>query len=134
VVLYQNELPYDPPTQADWTTPDGTFGWAAYKVADHVEKHELRGGGVYVFNRNNPDIVTENGYDVPDTPGVTLTHVMTKNLNGPGTIDAVVNGVGEAVNGDAADGIPTYPSYCDPGDCFEQPSYVISFPDLILYP
>ena len=24
VVLFQNELPYDPPTQADWTMPDGT--------------------------------------------------------------------------------------------------------------
>lgn len=30
-VLYQNELPYDPPTQADWGH-DGTLGWAAYKV------------------------------------------------------------------------------------------------------
>ena len=28
VILYQNELPYDPPTQADWTADDGTLGWA----------------------------------------------------------------------------------------------------------
>ena len=27
VVLYQNELPYDPPSQADWTQPDGTLGY-----------------------------------------------------------------------------------------------------------
>lgn len=70
VVLYQNELPYDPPSQADWMTPDGTLGWAGYKVADHVKKHQLWGGGVYAFNRNDPSIVTENGYEVPDTPGV----------------------------------------------------------------
>ena len=92
-ILYQNELPYDPPTQADWTRPDGTLGWAAYKVADDVTTHRLIGGGVYVFNQNNPSIVTANGYEVPQTPGVTLHHVMTVNLTA-GTIQHVVNGVG----------------------------------------
>ena len=53
VVLYQNELPYDPPSQADWTRPDGTRGWAGFKVGDDVQRHQLFGGGVYVFNRNN---------------------------------------------------------------------------------
>lgn len=119
VVLYQNELPYDPPTQADWTAPDGTLGWAAYKVSDNVKTHHLWGGGVYVFNRNNPDIVTENGYEVPAVPGVRLTHVMTNNLSGPGIINHVVNGIGDTV-----DGIP------DPGDPdnYEDPSYVVSYP------
>ena len=64
-VLYQNELPYDPPTQADWTQPDGTLGYPGYKVADDVTAHTLYGGGVYVFNQNNPTIVTENGFEVP---------------------------------------------------------------------
>ena len=64
-VLYQNELPYDPPTQADWTQPDGTLGYPGYKVADDVAEHTLYGGGVYVFNQNNPSIVTENGFEVP---------------------------------------------------------------------
>jgi hypothetical protein len=91
-ILYQNELPYDPPTQADWMH-DGVEGWAGYKVGDHVRTHRLSGGGVYVFNRNNPSIHTENGFEVPQTPGVQLHHVMTVNL-GAGTIDHVVNGVG----------------------------------------
>jgi hypothetical protein len=91
-ILYQNELPYDPPTQADWMH-DGVEGWAGYKVGDGVKTHELHGGGVYVFNRNNPSIHTENGFEVPETPGVKLHHVMTVNL-GAGTIDHVVNGVG----------------------------------------
>jgi len=91
-VLYQNELPYDPPTQADWQH-GGTLGWAGYKVADHVKNHRLYGGGVYVFNQNNPSIHTTNGFEVPQTPGVQLHHIMTVNLSA-GTIDHVVNGLG----------------------------------------
>ena len=91
-ILYQNELPYDPPTQADWMH-DGIEGWAGYKVGDQVTTHNLFGGGVYVFNRNNPSIHTENGFEVPVTPGVRLHHIMTVNLSA-GTIDHVVNGVG----------------------------------------
>jgi hypothetical protein len=95
-ILFQNELPYDPPTQADWMH-DGVLGWAAYKVGDHVRTHHLYGGGAYVFNRNNPSIHTENGFEVPTRPGVQLHHIMTVNL-GAGTIDHVVNGVGEAAD------------------------------------
>lgn len=93
VILYQNELPYDPPTQADWTQPDGTLGWPGYAVAPDVETHRLDGAGVYVFNQNNPSIVTANGFSVPETPGVQLHHIMTVNLSA-GTIQHVVNGVG----------------------------------------
>jgi hypothetical protein len=92
-VLYQNELPYDPPTQADWMNGP-VEGWAGYKVGDGVRTHRLFGGGVYVFNRNNPSIHTENGFEVPDTPDVRLHHIMTVNLSA-GTIDHVVNGVGD---------------------------------------
>jgi hypothetical protein len=91
-ILYQNELPYDPPTQADWMNGD-VEGWAGYKVGDQVMTHKLYGGGVYVFNQNNPSIHTENGFEVPVTPGVQLHHIMTVNLSA-GTIDHVVNGVG----------------------------------------
>ena len=95
-ILYQNELPYDPPTQADWMH-GGVEGWAGYKVGDNVKTHRLDGGGVYVFNRNNPSIHTENGFEVPETAGVRLHHVMTVNLSA-GTIDHVVNGVGDAAD------------------------------------
>ncbi|MBF8187021.1 adenylyl cyclase [Nonomuraea sp. K274] len=92
-ILYQNELPYDPPTQADWMNGD-VEGWAGYKVADHVKGHTLYAGGVYVFNQNNPSIHTENGFEVPETRGVRLHHIMTVNLDA-GTIDHVVNGIGD---------------------------------------
>ena len=96
VILYQNELPYDPPTQADWMN-GSVEGWAGYKVSDTVKTHKLYGAGVYVFNQNNPSIHTENGFEVPITPGVKLHHIMTVNLSA-GTIDHVVNGVGDAAD------------------------------------
>ncbi len=105
-VLYQNELPYDPPTQADWTRPDGTLGYAGYKVADHVSAHTLFGGGVYVFNQNNPSIKTENGFEVPEGERIALHHIMTVNLSA-GTILHVVNGVGDAADTTRI-GVPVY--------------------------
>jgi len=104
-ILFQNELPYDPPTQADWMH-DGVNGWAAYKVGDQVTTHKLYGGGVYVFNQNNPSIHTENGFEVPETPGVQLHHIMTVNLSA-GTIDHVVNGVGDPADTTKI-GVPVY--------------------------
>jgi hypothetical protein len=104
-ILYQNELPYDPPTQADWMN-GAVEGWAGYKVGDAVRTHRLFGGGVYVFNRNDPSIHTENGFEVPDTPGVGLHHIMTVNLTA-GTIDHVVNGVGEPADTTRV-GVPVY--------------------------
>nr|SBO91910.1 putative secreted protein [Nonomuraea gerenzanensis] len=95
-ILYQNELPYDPPTQADWMN-GAVEGWAGYKVGDRVRRHRLYGGGVYVFNQNNPEIHTENGFEVPAAPGVRLHHIMTVNLSA-GVIDHVVNGVGDAAD------------------------------------
>ena len=119
VLFFQNELPYDPPTQADWTADDGTLGWAAYKVADDVQTHTLWAGGVYAFNRNNPSIVTANAYEVPETPGVVLNHIMTINLSGPGIIDSIVNGVGDRVDGIPVPGDP---------DNYEGPAYLVRYP------
>lgn len=105
-VLYQNELPYDPPTQADWTQPDGTLGYPGYKVADDVTEHTLHGAGVYVFNQNNPSIVTENGFEAPEGEGISLHHIMTVNLSA-GVINHVVNGVGGTADTTVI-GVPQY--------------------------
>jgi hypothetical protein len=104
-ILYQNELPYDPPTQADWMN-GGVEGYAGYKVGDQVKNHNLYGAGVYVFNQNNPSIHTENGFEAPQTPGVKLHHIMTVNLSA-GTIDHVVNGVGGPADTTKV-GVPVY--------------------------
>ena len=68
--------------------------------------HTLYGGGVYVFNQNNPTIVTENGFEVPEGEGISLHHIMTVNLSA-GVITHVVNGVGGTADTTAI-GVPQY--------------------------
>ena len=102
-MLYQNELPYDPPTQADWTRPTAPCGWAGYKVADGVRRHQLYGGGVYVFNRNDPSIVTEQRLRGAQRRGIRLHHLLTVNLDA-GAIEHVVNDVGARVDSSSAGG------------------------------
>jgi len=106
-VFFQNELAYDAPTQADWDH-GGVQGWSAYKVGRKVRHHRLYGGGVYVFNQNNPSIHTENGFEVPERPDVRLHHILTVNL-AAGTVDHVVNGVGAAADTTKV-GVPVYVS------------------------
>jgi hypothetical protein len=105
-IFYQNELPYDPPTQADWMN-GSELGYPGYKVGDKVKTHHLYGAGVYVFNQLNPSIHTANGFEAPTTPGVQLHHIMTVNLSA-GTIDHVVDGVGGPASVEAGVGVPVY--------------------------
>ncbi|MFD7985544.1 adenylyl cyclase [Kitasatospora indigofera] len=96
--FFQNEHPYDVPTQAAWGH-QGTRGYAAYKVADSVTDHRAWGLGSYCFFNLQADIYTDRAYEVPDTPGVVLTDLMTVCLNGPGGggITHCVNNSGDPV-------------------------------------
>jgi len=98
VFFFQSELAYDPQSQQDWMSSDGKMGWAAYKVNGSVQTHELWGAGAYSYNRNNPSIVTESGFDLPrNAPGVEAHRLYTRNLSGPGTIRHIINDQGPAV-------------------------------------
>lgn len=94
-VFFQNELPYDAPDQAAWRQPDGTLGYAGYRVADSVKTHELWGGGAYIYTNVNPSLHASQGFRVPDRPGVKLHDLLTVSLNNAGTIDHVVNTTGD---------------------------------------
>ncbi len=96
-IFFQNEMPYDPPTQADWSH-DGVDGFAAYKVADSVTSHEAWGMGSYCFFKVNPSIVATRAFEVPDTPGVKFHDLVTVSLGGVGTIEHVINNTGAAAN------------------------------------
>ena len=94
--FYQNELPYDPPSQAAWRA-DSPRGWAAYKVADHVRRHRAVGLGVYANFMADPSIVLHSAVEVPDAPGVSVESVTTVSLGkGEGTVAHPVNDRGAA--------------------------------------
>ncbi|WBQ02139.1 discoidin domain-containing protein [Kribbella sp. CA-293567] len=96
--FYQNEMPYDVPDQASWSSGGGTRGWAAYKVANSVTSHEAWGVGAYSFFQTNPSIVADRGFEVPDTPGVRFHSLVSVSLGGVGTIANVINNTGGAAN------------------------------------
>jgi hypothetical protein len=100
-IMFQNEMPYDPPDQAAWMH-DGVDGYAAYKVADFVETHQGWGLGSYC-NFTNPVYAT-NAFEVPNGGGVELHDILTVFLSGNGGINNVVDNTGGAVN--AAHGGP----------------------------
>ena len=96
-IMYQNELPYDPPTQDDWQH-DGINGYTAYKVAESVTTHEAWGLGSYSYFNVGPDIRAERAFEVPVTPGVKMHSLVTVFLDGYGGIDHVINNTGAPVN------------------------------------
>jgi hypothetical protein len=98
-VMFQNEMPYDAPTQADWQHGN-VLGWAAYKVADRVKTHEAWGLGSYIYTNVNPSLHATNAFETPTGPGIKMHDLLTVSLNKAGTIDHVINGVGAAVTPD----------------------------------
>lgn len=98
-VFYQNEMPYDAPNQAAWRH-HGVNGYAAYKVARSVKSHEAWGLGSYIYTNVDPSLHASNAFEVPVTPGVRMHDLLTVSLNKAGTIDHVINGVGDPVSPD----------------------------------
>ena len=91
--FYQSEIPYDPPDQASYTSAKGVNGWASYKVAPDVTRHEAWGLGIYsVFLK--PNVVLSRAIEVPETPGVRFHHIITVALGNKGAIENVIDGVG----------------------------------------
>jgi hypothetical protein len=93
--FYQSEIPYDPPTQASYTSEQGTNGWASYKVADAVTTHQAFGLGVYSVFRH-PDVVLTRAIEVPRAPGIHFEHMITVALDDKGEISNVINDQGGA--------------------------------------
>lgn len=97
-IFYQSELPYDPPSQAAWTSPTGN-GWASYKLGNSVRSHEAWGLGVYSYFNQGVDIRAARGIEVPQTPGVRFHNMITVFLNGSGGIERTINDAGTPVVG-----------------------------------
>ena len=98
VIFFQNEMAYDPPSQAAWMQAPGVKGWSALKIAPSVTKFNGYGMGSYSFFNQGVDIYADNAYEVPATlPPGSLHNMLTIFLDpakGKGGILNVINGIG----------------------------------------
>jgi hypothetical protein len=97
VIFFQNELPYDVPSQDAWKSSPTTDGYAALEVAEGVRSFSGYAMGSYSFFNQGVDIFADHAFEVPTTPGVHLHDLLTIFLdatNGSGGIRHVVNDVG----------------------------------------
>jgi hypothetical protein len=96
-IFLQNEMPYDPPSQAAWMESPSVDGWAAFKVANNVTSFKGYGMGSYSFFNQGVNIFAANAFEVPSTlPAGSLSDLLTIFLStaGSGGILNVINGIG----------------------------------------
>jgi hypothetical protein len=96
-VFFQNEMPYDPPSQAEWMEAPGVDGYPAFKLADSVTSFHGYGMGSYSFFNQGVNIFAAHAFEVPETlPPGSLHNLLTIFLStaGAGGILNVVNDTG----------------------------------------
>ena len=96
-IFFQNEMPYDPPSQAAWMEAPGVDGWAAFKITDNVSSFSGYGMGSYSFFNQGVNIYAAHAFEVPTTlPAGSLHDLLTIFLStaGFGGILHVVNDTG----------------------------------------
>ncbi|MBA2391601.1 MAG: adenylyl cyclase [Ktedonobacteraceae bacterium] len=114
-IFFQNEMPYDPPSQAAWMEASGVNGWAAFKVANTVTSFHGYGMGSYSYFNQGVNILAANAFEVPTTlPAGSLHDLLTIFLStsGSGGITHVINNTGgssTSANPDTAVTVTSYP-------------------------
>ena len=99
--MFQNEMPYDVPTQSEWMSGT-TKGFAAYQVAASVTTHDAWGLGSYCFFNKNPTVAADHAFEAPVAPNVRFHDMVTVSLGGgKGSILHVINDAGPAATAGA---------------------------------
>ncbi len=114
-IFFQNEMPYDPPSQAAWMENASTDGYPAFLITSHAADFSGYGMGSYSFFNQGVPIFATNAFEADNPPGLHLSDLLTIFLNatgGSGGIDHVVNGVGGSTtiaNPDTPVDVVSYP-------------------------
>jgi hypothetical protein len=114
-VFFQNEMPYDPPSQSAWMSSPTTDGYPAFLVSPNVSSFQGYGMGSYSFFNQGVPIFATQAFQAPTTPGVQFHDLLTIFLDathGSGGILSVINGVGgasTAANADQPVDVVSYP-------------------------
>ena len=100
-IFFQNEMPYDPPSQAAWMSGATTDGYPAFVISPKVPSFTGYGMGSYCFFDQGVPIESATAFLVPRRRACQLHDIFTRFLNGSGSIDPVVDGTGAAVTTDS---------------------------------
>jgi hypothetical protein len=94
-VFFQNELPYDPPSQSAWMATATQDGYPAFLVARDVSTFQGYGMGSYVvFVQTAATLFDAEAFQAPDTPGVQFHNIFAVWIAGSGGDNSIINGVG----------------------------------------
>jgi hypothetical protein len=94
-VFFQNELPYDPPSQSAWMASPTQDGYPAFLVGSNVTTFQGYGMGSYVvFIDTSATLYDAEAYQAPDTAGVQFHNTFCVWIAGSGGDDSIINGVG----------------------------------------
>jgi len=96
-IFFQNEMPYDPPSQSAWMETPSQDGYPAFVVSPNVTTFKGYGMGSYSFFNQGVTIYASTAFQAPDNPNVQFQDVFTRFLSGSGGINSVINGTGVAV-------------------------------------
>ena len=97
-IFFQNELPYDPPSQSDWMASPTQNGYPAFLVSPNVKTFQGYGMGSYVvFIQTSATLHDAEAFQAPHAPGVQFHDVFGVWISGSGGLDSIVNGVGGPV-------------------------------------
>jgi hypothetical protein len=98
VVFFQNENPYDVPSQSAWMASSTQDGYPAFYIPNSVTT--FKGYGMGSYSNFDLGVAIENAeaFEAPNTAGVQFNDLLTVWLNNSGGIESVINGTGAAVS------------------------------------
>jgi hypothetical protein len=114
-VFFQNEMPYDAPSQADWMASSTQDGYPAFDVTPGVRTFQGYGMGSYVvFTQTTATLYASEAFEAPDTSGVQFHDIFAVWIAGSGGDNSVINGTGGPVTS-------TNPGLVEPVDVTSYP-------------
>ena len=114
-IFFQNEMPYDPPSQAAWMEAPGVDGWAAFKVGSTVTSFSGYAMGSYSFFNQGVNIYAAHAFEIPGTLPTSSFHdlfTIFLSTSGSGGILNVINNIGgssTSANPDVPVTVVSYP-------------------------
>jgi hypothetical protein len=102
-IFYQNELPYDPPSQAAWMATPTQDGYPAFYVTPNVKSFNGYGMGSYVvFISTSAALLDAEAFESPTRAGVQFTGLVTVFIasnSEPAGDESIIDGKGPAAEG-----------------------------------